>query len=209
MGKPLIIRVIEGVHSESYSTVVATDSVRILQTVQSFGYEAVLTGKASNGTERVFMAWEKLGRPEGLIVNLQGDEPGADPSWVSALTAACPSGNQVVTLSRRVSALKAADTSVVKVVCDRNGKALYFSRSLIPWNGKVFSQHIGVYCFTHESLPLCAGMTGTPLSAAENLEQLTWLENGIDVRVIEGDWNGMGVDTPEDLEEARRWFKNS
>lgn len=208
-GRSLILRVLDGVAESGVSRiVVATDSTRIQREVTAAGYEAVITGAAENGTQRVYAAWKILGSPRGRIINLQGDEPGVGPDWIQALISADSDPLSVVTLARKTDREKASDPSLVKVVFRRDGKALYFSRSIIPSNGNILHQHVGVYCFTHESLPVCAGSPMGSLSAAEKLEQLSWMENGVDISVITGEWNGMGVDTPEDLEEARRWFGN-
>lgn len=95
---------------------------------------------------------------------------------------------------------------MVKAVFTPANRALYFSRSPVPWGSRVFYQHLGVYCFTPESLQLCVDSPRGTLAAAEGLEQLSWMENGIGINVVPGGWKGMGVDTPQDLEEAREWF---
>ena len=208
-GRSLILRVLDGVAGSGVSRiVVATDSNRICSEVTAAGYEAVITGPAENGTQRVYAAWKILGSPEGRIINLQGDEPGVDHRWIDALLSVDMDPMTVATLAGKTDMEKAADPSVVKVVFRKDRRALYFSRSIIPWSGEFCFQHVGVYCFTHTSLPVCACSPAGRLSSAEKLEQLSWMENGVDVSVVTGEWNGLGVDTPEDLEEARRWFGN-
>ncbi|MCP4646553.1 MAG: 3-deoxy-manno-octulosonate cytidylyltransferase, partial [bacterium] len=200
-GRPLILRVLDGASKASLDRlVVATDSDQVRDVVTSAGYEAVLTGEANCGTERVFMAWQTLGFPGDRIVNLQGDEPFVEPGWIEALTAGNPSkqSNSVVTLAKEVSVLSANESSVVKVVMNSSGEALYFSRSSIPWGSPTLLQHIGVYCFTPESLRSCINSPPGILSDFENLEQLKWMENGVKIKVIPGKWNAMGVDTPDD-----------
>ncbi len=206
-GRSLILRVLDGAaEAHPMALAVATDSQEIFSEVKNAGFEAVLTGPAENGTKRVFQAWDMLGRPGERIVNLQGDEPGAGASWIEALAGAPLAPMGVSTLVSPMPPGKASDPHTVKAVFDREHRALYFSRSPIPWQARVCHRHIGAYCFTPESLPVCAACTPGPLASAENLEQLSWMENGVVITVVPGEWNGMGVDTPEDLEEARRWF---
>lgn len=208
-GKPLIIRVIEGVScSSAVRTAVATDSREILECVESAGYEAVLTGPAVNGTERVHQAWRIMGEPGDTIINIQGDEPGADGSWIEALSSAeIPCGG-VATLATPVPALSVDRPSAVTVAIGSGNRAMYFSRQTIPWGAETVFRHTGAYCFTPASLPLCAECVPGPISFAEGLEQLAWMESGVPVVVVTGEWNGTGVDTPEDLEGARKWFLN-
>lgn len=209
-GRPLILRVLDGVAGASPERLaVATDSSEIFETVTAAGHESVMTGPAENGTARIYDAWKRMGSPGDRIVNLQGDEPCADPSWIEALQAADTGPRWVSTLVCSIPRERAADASVVKVAFTSGNRALYFSRSPVPWGARVHYQHLGVYCFTPESLPLCVHSPGGTLAAAEKLEQLSWMENGIGIRVIPGDWKGMGVDTPQDLEEAREWFRKN
>lgn len=206
-GRSLILRVLDGAAQASPDRIVAaTDSEEIVREVETAGYEAVLTGQAPNGTARIYEAWKLLGKPGERLINLQGDEPAAGAEWIEALLSADPGARTVSTLASPVTPEKAADPSAVKVVFDSRGRALYFSRSPIPWKARSYFRHVGVYCFTPESLEFCAGSPAGVLAASENLEQLSWMENGAEMIVITGEWNGMGVDTQEDLEEARAWF---
>ncbi|MCK5132840.1 MAG: 3-deoxy-manno-octulosonate cytidylyltransferase [Candidatus Sabulitectum sp.] len=208
-GRSMILRVLDGASGANPDRlVVATDSRRIEEEVLSAGYEAVLTGPAASGTHRVHMAWKALGFPGERIINLQGDEPFVQPGWVVALAGQEMLPNSVVTLARKIPADSGADSSIVKVVVNSAGEALYFSRSSIPWGADFFFHHVGVYCFTPESLSFCVGSPPGKLALQERLEQLSWMENGVKIKVVPGDWNAMGVDTPENLEEARKWFRN-
>ncbi len=208
-GRALILRVLDGVSSAYLSRlVVATDSDQIYEVVVKAGYEAVLTGEASNGSERVFAAWKQMGCPGDKIINLQGDEPFVAKSWIDALISKKMNKKSVVTLAKKINSADAQDASMVKVVTNQEDRALYFSRSLIPYGAETVLHHVGVYCFTPESITLCANSPKGKLSTSENLEQLSWMENGIDISVVTGDWNALGVDTPSDLEEARKWFSN-
>jgi len=208
-GRSMILRVLDGAsRAEPDRLVVATDSRLIEKEVVSAGYEAVFTGTAESGTHRVYRAWEMLGCPGERIVNLQGDEPLVQPEWIQALSEEAMSPGDVVTLARTIRSESAADSSVVKVVLNSSREALYFSRSVIPWGADSVLQHLGLYCFTPESLSRCVNSVPGPLSRREKLEQLGWMENGVIIKVVPGSWNALGVDTPADLEEVRKWFTN-
>jgi 3-deoxy-manno-octulosonate cytidylyltransferase (CMP-KDO synthetase) len=204
-GKPLIIRVLDNLgESPGVEVHVATDSPEIARVVESRGHRALITGEASSGTRRVHMAWKALGSPAGWVVNLQGDEPCATMEWVRALVKAA--GDGVSTLASPLAPGEATEPSCVKVVVGAGDRALYFSRSVVPWGEGPLFRHGGVYCFTPESLERCVRAGETGLSRRERLEQLAWLEAGVPVSVVIGDWNTLGVDTPADLEKARRLF---
>ena len=204
-GKPLVIRVLDNLGTDPCTeVVVATDSTEIAAVVEGSGYRAVMTGDAFSGTHRVYLAWRAMGSPGGSIVNLQGDEPFASMDWVRELTAS--SGVGVSTLASPIDAHEAEDPSTVKVVVGDDGRALYFSRSPVPWGHGGHLKHAGVYCFSPESLEACMRAGETSLSRRERLEQLAWLERGIPITVVTGKWDAMGVDTPADLERARRRF---
>ncbi|MFO7626000.1 MAG: manno-octulosonate cytidylyltransferase [Candidatus Fermentibacteraceae bacterium] len=204
-GEPLIIRVLDNLGtSPNTEVVVATDSHDIAAVVQKGGYRAVMTGDAFSGTHRVYLAWRAMGSPGGRIVNLQGDEPCASMDWVRELTSSTREG--VSTLASPIDVHEAADPSTVKVVVGEEGRALYFSRSPVPWGDGCHLKHAGVYCFTPDSLEACMKAGETALSRRERLEQLAWLERGIPITVVSGNWDAMGVDTPADLERARRRF---
>mgnify|MGYP006277228291 CR=1 FL=1 len=200
-GVPLLVRVLRGLDGPWGSPVVATDSQRVAEVAAEAGCRAVITGPSPSGTHRVRKAWEAIGSPDGLIVNLQGDEPQADGGWVSALASVDPEGG-VTTLARPAAAADVRAPSAVKVVTGKGGRALYFSRSLIPHGAEGVLEHVGAYAFTPDSLRLCTDLPPSPLCRAERLEQLAWLEAGVTVTVVTGDFPGFGVDTPEDLKRA-------
>ena len=204
-GRPMILLVAEGCRSGRVDrVVVATDSPRIASVVEAAGVEAVVTGPAESGTRRVHEAWELLGRPGSLIVNVQGDEPMVKAFWIEALLDAPPGPDTVVTLARPISAERARDPSSVKVVIGEDGYAHYFSRLPVPYGAVSHREHLGLYCFSPESLRCAAGCRHTALAEAERLEQLDWLECGMRMAVVTGEFSGSSVDTPEDLEEVRR-----
>jgi 3-deoxy-manno-octulosonate cytidylyltransferase (CMP-KDO synthetase) len=184
---------------------VATDDERIASVVRGFGGEVVMTSPDhQSGSDRV---WEAIsGREAAIVVNVQGDEPLLDPQVVEAVIA--PFVDPAVMVTTAATTLELADhhtSSVVKVVLDQRGDALYFSRSLIPSSGPAL-RHLGIYAYRREALGrFCAWPRG-PLERAERLEQLRLLEHGERVRVVLVGAAGPSVDTPEDLERVRALF---
>lgn len=205
-GKPMVVRVLEGIAGSVDSAVAATDDKRVADAVERAGFQAVLTGEASSGTHRVFMAWKLLGGPGDVILNVQGDEPMVDGSWISPLLETVPSNDQVLTLARRAMASETSGADTVKVAVTEGGGALYFSRFPVPHGSSEVLEHVGIYAFSPGSLRACAGCGETVLSRTEGLEQLAWMEHGIRIRVMVGDFHGIGVDTPADLERVTEVF---
>jgi len=180
---------------------VATDDRRILETVEAFGGEAVLTRTDHlTGTDRVGEAAAGLPDPT-IVVNVQGDEPLIEPGAIErALEAVRVADAEVVTLMTRLddpSAIR--DPNNVKVVTDRNGLALYFSRSPVPSSGTAFL-HLGLYAYSAGFLRTLARLEPTPLERAERLEQLRVLEHGFRIRVVNVESRSWGIDTEADLE---------
>jgi 3-deoxy-manno-octulosonate cytidylyltransferase (CMP-KDO synthetase) len=190
---------------------VATDDQRIAQTVDQFGGTAVMTSEAhATGTDRLAEVAAQL-RGE-IIVNVQGDEPmmtaeAIDASVTPLLTN--PS-DRVSTLRKRIEdASELVNPSVVKVVVDREGYALYFTRATVPYVRigqlrPVSWRHLGLYVYRRDFLLQLAQLPQTPLELAEGLEQLRMLEHGYRIRTVETTVEAIGVDTPEDLERVRQ-----
>ena len=210
-GKPVIQHVYEQcLKAKSLSRViVATDDDRILKAVQAFGGEAVMTSKDHpNDTSRVAEVVENLDCD--YVINVQGDEPMIDPRMIDQLSEVLTdSSYPMATLSVPFeSGDEAQNPNNVKVVVDLKGKALYFSRSPIPYarvGQPSLYRHIGIYGYRKDFLPVYLKLTPTPLSEAESLEQLRALEHGHDIavavsRVPDG---GVGIDELHDLERAR------
>jgi 3-deoxy-manno-octulosonate cytidylyltransferase (CMP-KDO synthetase) len=188
---------------------VATDDARIAEAVTKAGFRALMTDPACrNGTERVAQAARDL--PADGYLNVQGDEPLIDPGAISQVAAMLRSGAEMATLARPLQAGEEAMPQVVKVVCDARGRALYFSRSLIPYPRSAAElpalAHIGIYGFSAQALQQFARLPETALERAEGLEQLRALFHGIPVDVGVGDHRSLAVDTAEDLERVRRLF---
>ncbi len=207
-GKPLIQHVVEAVQNASAlgRIVVATDDARIADAVAAFGGEAVMTSAdCRTGTDRLAEAAGTLGlADDAIVVNVQGDEPDIPPACLDALVALLVDTDApMATLCTPLPAEKAADPNKVKVVRAGNGLALYFSRSLIPHDRDATGEashflHLGVYAYRAGFLKHFAGLPSTPAESVEKLEQLRALEHGFPIAVAEVDYDGVGIDTPED-----------
>lgn len=221
LGKPMVQHVYENAKKARHldSVVVATDDERIFAVVNAFGGDVVMTSpEHASGTDRV--AEVAAGSDAALIVNVQGDEPLLDPAMidecVQALKDALPDGDVgMSTAVKKIGEAAYHDPSVVKLVRDARGRALYFSRSLIPYpqfrtpSFGVF-EHIGLYAYTKECLERLSKMPPGNLEQIEKLEQLRALENGVSIQVVETKCEGelVSVDTLEDLERVRRILSN-
>ncbi len=184
--------------------VVATDDERIARAVHGFGGDVIMTRiDHQSGTDRLAEAASHLAG-DTLVVNIQGDEPLIEPDAIDrAVTAARHRDASIVTLMTRLNdPADVADSNRVKVVADRNGFALYFSRSPIPFSGTTFL-HLGLYVYRAEFLREFARLDRTPLETGERLEQLRALEHGFRIRVVEVESESWGIDTPADLERFK------
>ncbi len=191
--------------------IVATDDLRIATRVAEFGGNVRLTRVDHlTGTDRLAEVAASLDCD--VIVNVQGDEPLLDPRAVSELVAPFADRSvSMTTLYRRITnQAELANPNIVKVVLDRAGFALYFSRAPIPHTRDPrggwppLFRHVGVYAYRRTALMVLASLEPTPLERAESLEQLRALEHGIRIRAVETSYDSIGVDTPEDLEQVRR-----
>jgi 3-deoxy-manno-octulosonate cytidylyltransferase (CMP-KDO synthetase) len=213
-GRPMIEHVYRRAASSSSISrvIVATDDLRIATTVTGFGGNVRLTKAHETGTDRLAEVVATLDCD--VVVNVQGDEPLIDPRAISEAVApfADPS-IPMTTLYRRITnPAELANPNVVKVVLDRGGFALYFSRAPIPYardprgGWPPLYKHIGLYAYRRSVLLVLAALERTPLERAESLEQLRALEHGIRIKAVETAYDSIGVDTPEDLEQVRRLF---
>jgi 3-deoxy-manno-octulosonate cytidylyltransferase (CMP-KDO synthetase) len=211
-GAPMIVRVCQRAARATGvdEIAVATDDARIAHAVTQAGFRAVMTGDARNGTERIAQAAEVVAADAYLDV--QGDEPLVDPRAISAVANLVRQGAEMATAARPLEPDEARSASVVKVVLDHRGRALYFSRSLIPFpraaSEVVPLAHLGLYGFSASFLYRFAKLPETPLERAEGLEQLRALYHGHAVEVAVGPWTSLGVDTPEDLQRARALYSD-
>ena len=221
-GKPLIQHTYERAsQARNISRViVATDEARIFEAVRAFGGEAVMTSSEHpTGTDRIAEVARDLNCD--YVVNVQGDEALIDPRMIEQVIEATIAREGVVmgTAARPIQELRRfRDPMVVKVVVSSRGFALYFSRAPIPFVRDAsreeglaspdvlrhFLEHIGLYVYRRDFLLQFIRMPRTPLEKLENLEQLRVLENGYQIAVVQTEYFAFGIDTPEDLEEARR-----
>ena len=191
---------------------VATDDDRVAQAVAGFGGTAVMTGPGHpSGTDRI--AEVARGLACDIVVNVQGDEPALDPAAIEAAVAPLSADPSILmgTLGTRLDpSADLQNPNAVKVLVDRQGYALYFSRAAVPYRreaGEALAgvlRHIGLYVYRREFLLTLASLPRTPLERIESLEQLRALEHGYRVRVVETSYTSVSVDTPEDLERVRR-----
>lgn len=205
-GRPMICHVYERAHKAPHLTdvVVATDADEVLDVCRRFGIPVVLTSPDHrSGTDRV---WEVAQtRPADVYVNIQGDEPLVTSGHLELLIGPFRATRdvQVTTLKICATAEEAQNPNVNKVVCDRDGRALYFSKHPIPYDrdgrGVVRYRHFGLYAYRAAALDAFHRWAPTPLEEAEALEQLRFLEHGIPILVVETDEPTIGVDTEEDL----------
>jgi len=222
-GKPMIQRVYEQASQSRVlqKLVVATDDNRIIKVVEGFGGKAILTKTDhSSGTERcseVVKGLEAEGKTFDIIINIQGDEPYINPLQIEEVSSCfLDQSVSIATLIKRIdSADELFSPHVVKVVFDRFENALYFSRHPVPYrqkveesewlNGLVYFKHIGIYAYKPEILKNIVLLKTSVLEQAESLEQLRWLEHGLQIRVKETQYESHAVDTPEDLS---KFFNN-
>lgn len=216
-GKPMFWHVHERASRcpQLASVTLATDDQRIFDAAEQHGVPVVMTGTDhQSGTDRVLEAATKLGIDnDAVVVNIQGDEPCLEPAMLSDLLTPFESCNvHVTTLATAMGYEDAQSPDRVKVVRAKNGRALYFSRSLVPHDRdeKVhgFLLHIGLYAFRMEALKRFGTLEPSPLEMREKLEQLRLLEDGIDIYVTETIHTCHGVDRPEDLEKAKQILEN-
>lgn len=205
-GKTLIEHVYRRVqNAQSIARIlIATDDERIAGAVRNFGGEVIMTRPDhQSGTDRLAEAAAHL-PSDTMVVNIQGDEPLLEPDVIDrAVAAARHRDAQIVTVMTPLSDPTAiADPNRVKVVVDRNGFALYFSRSRIPSGGTTFL-HLGLYVYRVEFLKEFTRLDRAPLEIAERLEQLRALEHGFRIRVVEVESESWGIDTPADLERFK------
>ncbi len=216
-GKPMICRVYDrAAQAKTLSgVVVATDDERILRAVEENGGRAMMTAKDHpTGTDR--LAEVAAAYPDvDLIINVQGDEPLIEPSLIDELGRAFEEDDDLrmaTVMTPITEESEQKNPNNVKVVTDKNGYALYFSRSLLPYPrndaGTPVYKHIGIYAYRRNFLLSYAKMEPTPLERAESLEQLRALENGYKIKCIKTHARFVGVDTPEDLAKVNEIYRS-
>jgi 3-deoxy-manno-octulosonate cytidylyltransferase (CMP-KDO synthetase) len=227
MGRPMVQHVYERACRAKLvnEVIVATDDERIAARVRAFGGRVEMTSAShETGTDRLAEVASRLDAE--IVVNVQGDEPLIEPAMIDQAIAPLLHDPDVpmATLKTRIKTLHDfLSPNVVKLVADKSGNVLYFSRSPLPffrdkWNdlkddaficGKLNCfKHVGLYVYRREFLPVFAALPPTYLELAEKLEQLRVLENGYRIKVVETDFESIGVDTPADLDKVLARLKN-
>jgi 3-deoxy-manno-octulosonate cytidylyltransferase (CMP-KDO synthetase) len=223
-GKPMVVRVAERARlSGAARIIVATDHEDIAAACMLHGVEVCMTrADHPSGTDRIAEVAHTLGlADDAVVVNLQGDEPLIDPALLAACANLIGSAVPMATCAHPITeAADAFNPNVVKVVLDKAGRALYFSRATIPWDRDGFAKsrdalpagcaplrHIGLYAYSNRFLQAYPGLEASPLEAIEALEQLRVLWHGFPIAVhITDSAPAAGVDTPEDLARVRLQF---
>ncbi|GAC1686112.1 MAG: 3-deoxy-manno-octulosonate cytidylyltransferase [Terriglobales bacterium] len=213
-GTPLILRVCKAVQSCPLldDVIVATDSNEILQLCQSNGLNARMSSSShKSGTERVHEISNSF--DADVYLNIQGDEPLTRPEHISALLEVMnQKGVLVGTLKTRASTQDVNNSNAVKVVTNGGGRALYFSRAAIPHDrdgsSPSYFKHLGFYGYRKSALDRFVTLPESSLEISERLEQLRFLENGIDIYVGETIYDTIGVDTEEDLRRAEAMLRS-
>ncbi|MEG0883606.1 MAG: 3-deoxy-manno-octulosonate cytidylyltransferase [Janthinobacterium sp.] len=223
-GKPMVVRVAEqALLSGAARVIVATDHDSIRAACAAHGVEVCMTrADHPSGTDRIAEVARTLGLPpDAVVVNLQGDEPLIDPSLLAACAAQISATVPMATCAHPLHEVADAfNPNVVKVVLDKNGRALYFSRATIPWHRDGFAQskdslpqgyvplrHIGLYAYSNAFLQEYPQLSASPLEAIEALEQLRVLWHGVAIAVhVTDSAPAAGVDTPEDLARVQAHY---
>lgn len=221
-GKPMIQRVYEqALKAKLDAVVVATDDVRIADAVMDFGGQYVMTDpNHRSGTDRCREALDLLETQFDAVINIQGDEPFIDPRQIEMIRDLISRDDTMLaSLAKRIEDEdELFSPNTVKVVMDHRGNALYFSRNPIPflrnvdrneWLEKgVFYKHIGIYAYKADTLRQVAAMRPTTLEQAESLEQLRWLENGLQIRMGITKEEIVSIDEPNDIVKAEQFADN-
>ena len=225
-GKEMILRVCGQVAATGYDLAVATDDSRIFDTVTAAGYRAVMTrADHPSGTDRLAEVYAKIGGNYDVVVNVQGDEPFIRPEQINDIVGIFTKyhDTRLATLARPYPQDRSyeglEDPNMVKLVMGDDGRALYFSRSVIPYLRGVdkkdwparhqYYSHIGIYAYTPSALAEIVKIPRGSLEISESLEQLRWLQHGYEVRVAVSDFPTIGIDTPEDLAAAEAFLKQA
>ena len=195
---------------------VATDSEIIFNEIKNVGGKALMTGQHETGSDRIAEAVQNIDCD--IVVNVQGDEPFLKTEPLKQLISVFEADDQkeisLASLKIHLTEKQEIESpNNVKVITDKDGFALYFSRSVIPYpreeKGVKYFKHIGVYAFRREALLNFAKLLMKPLEIAEKIECLRYLEYGMKIKMIETNFVGVGIDVPEDLEKAREILRRN
>ena len=210
-GKELVLRVWAGVCQSRQvdRIIVATDHEEIMRVVEKAGGEAVMTpSHLPTGNDRVAYVAQKI--PSHFVLNVQGDDPMVSTGHIDPLISALKADpeRKLSVLAKKIDNPDEINrSSIVKIVFDQNGQALYFSRSAIPFSSNadaVYYKHIGPYAWQRQALFKFTSWPRTPLEKVENLEMLRLLENGANIKCLITEIDTIEIDTPQDVEEFEK-----
>ena len=205
--KPMIQHVWErAAQSIADEVIVATDSQLVFDTVIGFGGQAVLTGNCSTGTERVIEV-QKL-KCADFVINVQGDEPFIEPKDIDNVIKTVNAFPEfIITLKTNLIDNEPTDPNAVKVITDRSGNVVMFTRSSVYVETNFVFKHIGIYGYSAANLDIISNAKPTESSISNSLEQLTWMDNNISMLAGFTNYKSFGIDTPSDLERANKMYK--
>ncbi len=217
-GKPVVQHVWEAcVKAQVGEVLIATENQIVVDAVAQFGAKGVLTSDAcQSGTDRVYEAAKN--RPEQIVINVQGDEPFIAPATVQKIAQLLqkePSCDIASAVAPTLDENKINDPNCVKAVLNKEGKALYFSRSRVPFKRELteenknipYWQHCGIYGYQRKALERFVSLPPSPLEQLERLEQLRALEDGMTLKCVVIDSAGPAIDTAQDLQNAETYYK--
>jgi 3-deoxy-manno-octulosonate cytidylyltransferase (CMP-KDO synthetase) len=214
LGTPMVVRVAKQA-SLIDDVIVATDCDEVIKVCAKYDIKAVITSDMhKSGTDRIYEVVQKMGlNSNECIINLQGDEPFIEKEVLKAIEKKTSSIKQDIFMTScftKINKIEAKNPNNVKVTMDKYQKALYFSRSIIPYdrddNFDDYSLHLGIYGFNVQSLKMFCEIKNSNLEQTEKLEQLRWLENGNDIFMEEVKTKSFGIDSIDDLEKAIKIF---
>lgn len=216
-GKPLIQHVWESAKKAKMldDLIIATDSEEVMDAVRAFRGKAVFTSRDhATGTDRIAEVVNPI--DVKAVINIQGDEPLVRPEMIDSLTRTILDSKDISIASLMKKIEDPSDIknpNVVKVVVDKNGFAIYFSRSPIPYPrteaAKLYYKHFGIYAYTKDFLYVFTNLPKSYLEKSESLEQLRVLESGYKIKMVETKFDSIGVDTPEDLKRVKEILSNA
>jgi len=213
-GVPMVIATAQRVQNLD-DVAIATDSEEVLHIAKDYGFKAILTGEHhQSGTDRINEAASKLGLSDKeIIVNVQADEPFIEEAVVQSVIERAKSTDALITsCCKKIDLDHVKDPNLVKVILDAHGNAIYFSRSAIPYDRESgfegYFGHLGIYAFTKKSLQTFCSLPYAPIEHIEKLEQLRAIYHGYKIAMVEVQSKSFGIDTPEDLEKALKFFKH-
>lgn len=217
-GRPMLQHVYENAKCAKLldELLIATDDEEVEKIAKNFGANVILTSKGHlSGTDRLAEVVNPI--DVNIVINIQADEPLIQGAMIDSLASALLEDNTVgmATLAKKIEDISEIENpNVVKVIFDKSNNALYFSRACIPFphqkplSGSIFYKHIGIYGYTKDFLFTFRNLPASNLEEIEKLEQLRVLENGYKIKVIETEFDTIGVDTPEDLEKVKERLRN-